>query len=553
MKRIIFPIIIALICMSCEDILERIETASENEAVVFSDRIKTERALNHLYSCMRFNDGYAVFTGQGGRAVMDVATDNAWAFGIYDGASHFNFSTMTPNQNAFINNVPWRNFYAAIRSANIFLKNIDKSPLTAQEKADMKVEGRFLRAIYYSELFIMYGGLVIMGDDVATNVSFEGYRRSDIEETVDYIVGEFDAVIPNLRTESQWGPTEYGRATKGMAMSYKARVLLYYASPLNTQGVGQAEIQQRWSNAANAAKEVINSGYYELHPDYMEFFYTRQNSEIILSYLRGRGIEAYTTSLPSIFLRGTTITGARPTFNAVDGHAMIDGKVPVLGYDGSGNPIYNPEATSYDPSKPFENRDPRLKYNILKHGDTLLINGVPTPLNMRELYASSGEGLNSFFFRKYMDPNFNHYGSGNLDQNYPIIRYADILLIFAEASNQANGPNAEAIQVINQVRTRAGALPLNTNGWTRESLNEQIVVERRMEFFAEEHRFWDAKRWLRGEEFLGANIIGGIIVDGQYERFVWGKKIFLPKLYRLPIPTGDVFNSGGRIEQNPGW
>ncbi|MCG8699270.1 MAG: RagB/SusD family nutrient uptake outer membrane protein [Bacteroidales bacterium] len=557
MKKYIIITLILFVCGSCELDMDRIDTGGdEGPESVFSDKVKSRNALNHLYGSMRFRSGFAIF---GWYAMLDGATDNGCYAADIDGAVHFNMSTMTPENQPFASHTPWKDYYRAIRSANIFLKYIDQSPLTAEEIAEMKVEARFLRALYYCELFKMYGALVIMPDEPLEKIEFsEDLKRSSLSETVDSIVAELDAVIPSLKVKTEWGETEYGRVTKGMAMAYKSRVLLHYASPLNTKGESTAEIIKRWEAAAKAAKDVIDLNMYSLHPNYVELFHTRQNEEVILSYLRGPGKEAYTLNLHTSLLPNGAISGIRPTFNLIDGYAMMDGQLPVLGYNSDHTPILNPSVTNYDDNNPFANRDPRLSMNILHHGDSIYMNSRYLVLDMEAVIPpteSKANQKNSFFIQKYQDPSFDHMASGGIDQNVPILRYAEVLLNFAEASNQAYGPNTDAINAINEVRLRAGADPISTDvgDWTKETLNEHIVVERRMEFFAEEFRLWDAKRWLRGPEMLGATIYGGDIVNGRYERYVIEKRIFKEKFYRFPIPLTDVFNSDHRIYQNPGW
>lgn len=556
-KNTIIIALIAFLFSSCELDLERIDTGGEEgPEAVFSDKVQTREALNHLYGCMRFRAGFALFSWY---AILDAATDNGCYAAATDGALHFNMSTMQADQDPFASHNPWKDYYAAIRSANLFLKYIETSPLTTEEIADMKIEARFLRTLYYCELFKMYGGLVLMGDEPMVNIAFDdSYKRSSVEETVDYIVAELDALIPIMKAKSDWNDVDYGRVTKGMAMAYKARVLLHYASPLNTEGIDAAEIPLRWQNAAKAAKDIISLGTYSLHPDYVELFHTRNNDEVILSYLRGRGKEAYSMHLhPNLNLSGS-ISGMRPTFNVIDGYAMMDGKLPIIGYNDDATPILNPNVTNYDDTNPFVNRDPRLEMNVVHHGDSMFINSNNIAIDMTVVIPdaeSKPHQKNSFFLQKYQDPNLDHQSSGSIDQNVPILRYGEVLLNFAEASNQAEGPNLEAINSINDIRIRAGAYPISTNlsDWTKESLNEQIILERRMELFGEEFRLWDAKRWLRGPEMLGATIYGGDIVNGNYQRYVIENRIFTSKFYRFPIPTADVFNSGNSIYQNPGW
>ncbi|GAB6123226.1 RagB/SusD family nutrient uptake outer membrane protein [Dysgonomonas termitidis] len=546
------------IFVACDGGLERIEISSDSEKSVFSDKVKTRNALNNLYGSMRHIAGYHSFTENNNQQLLDAVTDNGrnmlWNFPI----PTFTQSTLKPGQDVFASgNLPWRDYYKAIRMANAFLANIDSSPVTDEEKADMKIEALFLRALYYCELFKGYGPLVIVGDEISDGQTLEGFERSSVDQTINYIVNEFDQLIPRMKWEWE-NDGDYGRATKGMAMAYKARMLLYYASPLYTQGVSESDIKSRWKAASDAANALIVENKYDLHPNYVEFFNTRKTEENILPYLRVIGTQAYTMSLSSEFAGGN-VCGMRPTFNMIDAYAMKDGKQPVLGYE-NGEPVFNQQVTNYDDEQFWLNRDPRMEMQIFRHGDQILVNGSRQTINMRIYDEPSPSGQNGFLVKKYINPNHDFRQSGGIHQNVQMMRFAEVLLIFAEAENQANGPSAAVIRAVNRVRNRVKADLLDEaddpygRAWTKTSLNNQIMLERRMEFFAEEHRFWDARRWKLGHEILGATVYGGFVNEnGKYSRYFIENRKFMDKMYLLPLPNIEVNKSEGKIWQNPGW
>ena len=556
MKKYISIILLAILFSSCELGMERVETGSDNQESVFSDKDKTRQALNYLYDCIRFTNALRTFNENTTYLYMDCATDNGRPTLINFGVFSFNMSQLKPGQNPFSDgHNPWIDYYTAIRMANIFLQNIDVSPLTIEEKEDMKVEARFLRAVYYAELFKCYGGLILLGDEVVNELSFGEWSRSSIEETVEYIVSELDAVTPLLKNKEEWDATDLGRATQGMAMAYKARTLILYASPLNTQGVSDSEKKTRWEEAAQANLDLITEGSYDLHPNYEELFYQRVSPEHIVTDYVSRGTMAWLV-LPQTFQKTGNIPGMRPTFNLVDGYAMKDGKSPILGYDANNLPIFNDEVTNYDDNNPFVNRDPRLNMNVFKHGDQIFYNRKWQTVDMLNQEAGNLAALNSLYVRKYIKVDHDFWYNGGIDQNYTIIRFAEILLNYAEAVNESDGPTVNALQAINRVRLRAGADPLSEipSDWTQEELREQLYVERRMEFFGEDQRFWDARRWLKAQKWFTGPVFGGMVdQNGKYSRFIIENRLFLPKMYRLPILPKDVVGSNGKITQNPGW
>ena len=558
MNRKIFLVLLTIIALlpSCELAFDKIETGSDNIESVFSDKKKAQEAFYALYDAMRFTESLQVFNDGSTTLYMDAATDNGMVTLYQYNLKTFNFSQLQIGASPFYKHNPWLDWYSAIRMANIFLTNIDSSPLSHEEKEQMKIEARFLRAVYYCELFKCFGALVIVGDSPTESLSYDGYERTDISTTVDYIKSELEAVIPLLKKEQEWGESEYGRATQGMAMAYKARLLIYYASPLNTEGCSSSEIHDRWVAAAAACKELIDTDWYSLHPDYEEFFYTRKTKEHIVTDFCSRGTMAWNV-LPQPYHKDGVLPAMRPTFNFIDGCLMSDGKKPILGYDGI-VPVIDPKS-HYDDEHPFEGRDPRLLKSVLKHGDKIFYNGKWNEIDMLNQTEFTPTTYNGFYVRKYIDVDHDFWNNGGIEQNYPIIRYADILLYYAEVENQANGPSKAVIDNINLVRERAGADLLDEHNdpygrpWTMESLNSHIMDERRMEFFCEDQRFWDARRWLKAKEWFNGPILGGRINGGKYERYVMETRLFLDKMYRLPIPRKDVMGSNGKIYQNPNW
>lgn len=555
---LIFIILIGLVSCNSEGLMEKTDTDQETAYKVFTDKEKTIKALTHLYGstwfCADKNGGFNVFN-DGGYSFLECATDEAKIPGDKDPARNFTMSTLTAEASPFLKN-PWQFYYQAIRSANVFLMNIHYCPVPESEQLIMADQVRLLRALYYHELFRFYGALVLVGNDVSEGMQMN-YTRSTLEETVKYIVDELDYIIyESSLPEGQWSGTDFGRVTKGVAAAYKARTLLYAASPLNSD-----DSQDKWGQARDAAQYLMNSGWYELYKDpvneaesYARVFNTRVSKEIILAVQRGKMRDLY-NNLPSgePWSAGVTWPGTGVTFNYVDGFGMMDGQVPVLGYNADGSVILNPNVNNYDDAKPFLNRDPRLEKTILHHGSTWKLKGQTVTLDITKHTVGQPLEMTNIVLRKFLDDRIDHMNNELTDMNFPMMRYAEVLLIYVEAANEAGDAAGPLIDILNNIRGRAGATLLSKTGWDKISLRNQIKLERRMELSWEGHRFYDLRRWKDCETTLNGPIWGMKLENGAIKRKKVETRTFLNKLYRLPIPSNDVNGSGGKLVQNQGW
>ncbi len=230
------------------------------------------------------------------------------------------------------------------------------------EKISSANQASFLRAYYYHELFRWFGPLVISEEPIDP-FAFETTERANLQATVQFIVNEFDALSKEGVLPDEWDDADYGRATRSAALGYKARTLLYAASPLS-EGSGVT-----WAQAAQAALDLINysesTGLHELYYDptepaksYTRYFNERKNKENIWVNLRD-----YTDDLYMCFpafnpwnLNKELATV--PTQWLVDAYDMADGTQPIIGYNADYSPIINP-ASGYDEQNPYANRDPR--------------------------------------------------------------------------------------------------------------------------------------------------------------------------------------------------
>ncbi|SMC85877.1 RagB/SusD family nutrient uptake outer membrane protein [Pedobacter nyackensis] len=568
-------------CRKAADLLDKTETTDLNKEKTFSDSTLTHEFLTGLYADVAFNWEYRKYAST--RSGNTDVTDDAISASINNGAIHPIVSgTLSPMSNSPYT-TSWSVPYKSIRLANVFLANVNRSPLSAAKIKRLRAEARFLRAWYYVSLLRYFGGIPLIGDAVIdVNHEFRE-KRSTYEETVNYIVAELAAAAPDL--PPGYLGNDFGRTTRGAALALKARVLLYAASPLFNGGNIGAELgagaektavagyvnydKSRWLLAQKAALDVMNLNVYSLYTDpdastnpagysFSRVFLKRMNNEYIMQYNLplNRDLEADFFA-PS---RNSSLR-SMPTHNLAQAFGMINGKG------------INEQGSAYNKDNPFSNRDPRFNYTLAFNG-TLWHNG---PTNTKiPVYTYVGAALDGFntrqyhtgyFWRKMQEENTAWNGGSNTERCLPIIRYAEVLLSYAEASNELN-EISKAYDQLKLIRQRAGILPgadglygLKPN-MNADEMRVVLQNERRVEFAFEEHRFWDLRRWKIAEQALNNLQLEALkvtrISNNVYTYEVLpinhanSKLKFLKPNYLFPIDQLEIDKNQSLI-QNPGY
>jgi hypothetical protein len=551
-KWIVSLLLIATIADSCKkNFLDVYPSDALSDATVWTDLQFVNRFLNNIYGTLP--NGFA-------RADQGVA--NGWARGMSmfasatDDAEANNLaaSTQTLNQGVIpttwgYSEDMWNQHYGIIRKCNLMLENIDKVPGDATVKKRMKGEAQFLRAFAYEELTKCFGGVPLMLTAGTPDESI--IARSAYEQCINQIVKDCDDAATVLPVT--YPATDLGRATKVAALALKARVLLYWASPLNNTGNDAT----RWQNAANAAKAVMafgpapGSNEYGLYPDYYRTFIDEVgNKEVIFARKfqnpnvqpsDGARVKLY-MSVP--FVGDGAWGGFAPTQNLVDAYEMKNGK-----------PISDP-SSGYNSQNPYANRDSRLDKSVLHNGSVykmgLVIEtfrGGNTNNTSRLDSSKTGYGL-----MKMVDTS--KWGAaGGADNDWIFIRYAEVLLNYAEAQNEANGPDASVFEALNMVRARSAQPALS--GLSQVELRERIRNERRVELSFEEHRFFDVRRWKQGTVSFNEPVRKVSITknpDGSlnYTYPKWEDRVFKEHQNLMPIPQAEI-DRNRQLTQNPGY
>lgn len=539
-----------------------------SDATVFGTESNADIFLNNVYTDLPHLNNET--------ELLDQFSDNS-----YVGAEWFDARQMIYTGAIAPNNMPvgpwgmWRwargtnsnndgaGNYEFIRACNLFIQKVTASNFSADFKKQKLAEARFLRAFFYQYLYIAYGGVPIITDVLNnTTQGDEIYRpRNTSAETVKFITDELTAAAADLPLTT----SEYGRATKGAALTLKAWVQLYDASPLHNSGTADAVGDAgKWAQAAAAYKQVIDLGVYSLLNDFGAVWLPASNNSpesIFAMQMTGaqNGGGRREGLYGPVVVHGAVETWGNfePTQELVDEFSMDNGK--AINEPGSG----------YNPQNPYVKRERRFYQSIVYdgapwQGDTIYTRaGIGSP-NEIDLNSTRGDISNTgYYARKTLDESIK--GNDNLNcscglENYMFFRYAEVLLGYAEAQNEAVGPDASVLDAVNKVRTRGGNLPTvqATYGNVSQQQMRQIIHrERRVEFAFEDKRWWDVLRWKIASKVLNGPTHGMLITK---KNGVWNydptavvvTKQWNDKMYFMPVPQVAIDKNPKMKAQNGG-
>ncbi|MFT3948795.1 MAG: RagB/SusD family nutrient uptake outer membrane protein [Agriterribacter sp.] len=569
MKRLFFGAITACVCLvtACtkESFLDKTTTTDLDEQSVFADSSRTMDFLSNIYANVDFSFSLSRF---GGAAGLDASSDEA------EGP----LSTVVTTYNQFasgsvtafsIATDAWNTSYTQIRAANQFLKHLPAATFPDYLKNRTKGEAIFLRAWYNAILLKHYGGYPLVGDTVYADTDKINTVRNSYEECVNYITQQCDLAVSLL--SASYAGLDYGRVTKGAALALKTKVLLYAASPLFNGGATTddaalkalvsypAQDLNRWKTAADAAKAVIDLGLYSLNVDnstaagygFYQLFQKRVNTEYIFARMTADNKDLENLWMPPS-RGGSSTTGSFPYQNLVDAFEMKNGLAIT-------------DATSgYDATQPYAGRDPRLDYTVFHNGSLIYVAYDA----LRPVYTYDGEpngdGFGAgtptgYYGAKMCNVNVipNYFWTAS-SRCYPMIRYADILLMYAEALNEYSGPSQEVYDAVESIRQRAGLDPYQLKtGMSQDEMRTAIRHERQVELAFEESRFWDVRRWKIADQTDNQNMFGMSVEKDTNGNFTYTKETvrkhsFRTPMYLWPIPQSEVAKSADLL-QNPGY
>jgi len=582
MKSFFTILLILILFTNCKksSFLDNTSNNALNVTTVFTDSVNTISFLTRIYD----DEGWAFTKIRWENGGQEQATDDS-EYSLTNSARRplilytSNYTAGgVPGFNEFWV-IPWTD----IRSCNLLLSKLPTTPLSPATQKRVAGEARFLRAWYYYNLLINFGGVPLIGDKVYGITDVINIPRSTFADCVTYVSSELDAAAAILPVS--YSGNDYGRVTKGAAMALKAKLLLFAASPLFNgnpyPGLGATATSAavagypaysvtHWQAAADAANAVIQSGTYSLVVDnttapgygFYNMFLQRINSEYIYYHNRFANKDFESFYLPGTRGGGSLPAGhfGTPTQNLVDCFPMSNGKA-----------ITDP-TSGYDLANPYVNRDPRFGYSIIYNGANYynLATNSNTPVFTYVgaatdgfVYNSATTGPSGYYSRKMCDATLAANSPGNTNRGWPLIRYGEILLIYAEAINET-GQTALAYPALRLLRQRAGIAP-GTDGNYGMNPNMDVPTmrafvqnERHIELMYENTRWDDIRRWkIALVTNNGPNKLMQITknANGTYTYQVvlshW-PHAFNERNYLLPIQTDEISKAPAMI-QNPGW
>ncbi len=528
-------IVAAVAFTSCND-LDLAPTNKFTDANYWTSVEKADAVLNMAYSQM-FNAGYFF--------ANERLTDN-----IYEGRGNTDEKIITSGQadaalGRFANE--WKNCYEGIKTCHIFLDNIDLVPnMDAALKERMIAETRFIRASLFFRLANHYGDVPLFDYNINLQEA-NTISRSPKAEVITFVRNELNAIVNTLPKSGEYADKDKGRITQGAVMTQLARTYLY---------------ENDWANVASITEDIINGDYgrYELFPSYEGLFLPENelNQEVILDMGYTLTLRTWSEMYDAIPISvGGRINAFAPTQELINDYLMLNGKAT------------HEEGSGYNEDNPYVNRDPRFGYSIVYHGyqwkkgdgsvSTIYIrpgssDGVPGASDLDE-YAGPGQNSTAtgYYIRKYFDPTAPEGIAAGL--NLILMRYADVLLMYAEAKNELGEMN-QAVwnQTIRPLRERAGftdagALNYPANG----SLREIIRRERRTELFLEGLRLFDIRRWGTIETVMNATPTGAKFAAGNTQYIRLDQRRFNKDrdyLFAVPQSQRDI---NPNLTQNPGY
>ena len=566
-KTILYGAALLLLVNACDSILDRevVLSLTEDDVLTLYNNTQSRAVAiyNYLPSGFRCVDG----------AMMASASDEAEYTLETSSIQMFNVGSWNAKNNP--DGGSWWNNFRGIYLVNHFLANSDNLDLEMyrlnpddigheqyQNRLDnikrWKYEVRFLRAYFYFELIKRYGGVPVITRPVEIGDSFP---RNTLDSCVNFIVKECDDIawgLPVKYTEQE----NLGRATRGAVLALKSRVLLYAASDLFNSpekwasgyankdliSVKPIDRKERWKRAADAAKNVIDltDAGYALSNNYQGVFRSYTDAEIILARRDGASNDFEKANYPVGYDLGNS--GNTPSLNLLDDYEMLDG-------------------TAFDwnnknhAANPYRGRDPRLAFTILSN--MTKFNGRPV-----ECWTGGRDGKGvpratktGQYLLKYIDPELNLLEGRTSVHTWVLIRLAEVYLNYIEALNEYQPAHSDIKIYYNKIRQREGIkMPELPDGLDQDAVRQKIRHERRIELAFEDHRLWDARRWIAADNEKGKGVLniplrgleilnrGGV---PSYTPIEIEKRNFEPKMYLYPIPQGDLDIAGW--SQNPLW
>ena len=462
----------------------------------------------------------------------------------------------------------WKSSYTYIREANLALEKLPTVEMDDATRQKLEGQAYFFRGYLYWDLIRSFGSVPYI-DKPLTLSDLNNTEQSSREDVYAKAMADLDKAIASLPEE--WDAANYGRITKGAARAIKMRAAMYYGDN---------------QTAANEAKAIMDAGVYDLWDKdntgkYANLFWEETDGcceNILVIQYKAAENGNYLIGWECFPTLGWG--GMDPTQDLVDAFEDKDGSpiyessaAGVVARDNNGNPTARQLSQIFDPANPFANRDPRLEVNVLHDGEVM----YGTTIKVAPLASSGNTGIGrhgdatetGYYQQKWLDPAIDPASTGwDMGKDYVLIRYAEVLLTYAEAMNNLNPLCQEAFDAVNKVRARVGMPALQktdaskpTYCGTQADLLKRIKNEWHVEFALEgDIRKWNLRRWGDAKEVLNRKYHSMVwTLNGEnFTPYVGTEHVELPGSkysdhnYIYPIPQTEM-DLNPKLKQNPGY
>lgn len=579
MKKIIIylatMLLAAMTFTGCYD-LETYPGDKVNEGTFYKTGDHAHQGLMGIYGMLRLNEAY------GYQFCFDHLGDIAYGYNYY----MMFLATYTDRDGTI--QAHWQTFYDGIHRVNTFIRSVKgmRSIITDEQINEYVAEAKFLRAMFYFSLTDLFGGVPYYDESTNVNEEFMNLKqpRSSLEEVRAHILEDLDEAIKYLPVEH--AASEYGRATKGAAYALRGKVHLY---------------DKEWQSAINDFEEIVynksNNYGYALDDDYARVFklYNGAKSpETVFSIQNKSGVGTeYGMQIQALMgcrgAYGSCWNNTVPSTQLVDMYEFKDGRpfnwdeifpgynamtpeqrkeLLSVEMDGSGTIVGLREADTAKILSAYTCRDPRLMATVIVPYSHYMGN-IGRTTNVDLIFAldhnlagnanggtiQNNAGWVSYLYRKFVTEGDQGGAISNRLHTpfaFPLIRFADVLLMLSEAYNEA-GQLDKAVTEFNKVRARVGMPGLNSGpAWmvvsNKEQMAERIRKERAVEFAGEGLRFSDLRRWGYEIAHKTLNNVDAVNIYGEpiYTH------LFTERDMLWPIP-GVERERNKELTQNPGW
>ena len=579
MKKIIIylatMLLAAMTFTGCYD-LETYPGDKVNEGTFYKTGDHAHQGLMGIYGMLRLNEAY------GYQFCFDHLGDIAYGYNYY----MMFLATYTDRDGTI--QAHWQTFYDGIHRVNTFIRSVKgmRGIITDEQINEYVAEAKFLRAMFYFSLTDLFGGVPYYDESTNVNEEFMNLKqpRSSLEEVRAHILEDLDEAIKYLPVEH--AASEYGRATKGAAYALRGKVHLY---------------DKEWQSAINDFEEIVynksNNYGYALDDDYARVFklYNGAKSpETVFSIQNKSGVGTeYGMQIQALMgcrgAYGSCWNNTVPSTQLVDMYEFKDGRpfnwdeifpgynamtpeqrkeLLSVEMDGSGTIVGLREADTAKILSAYTCRDPRLMATVIVPYSHYMGN-IGRTTNVDLIFAldhnlagnanggtiQNNAGWVSYLYRKFVTEG-DQGGAISTRLHtpfaFPLIRFADVLLMLSEAYNEA-GQLDKAVTEFNKVRARVGMPGLNSGpAWmvvsNKEQMAERIRKERAVEFAGEGLRFSDLRRWGYEIAHKTLNNVDAVNIYGEpiYTH------LFTERDMLWPIP-GVERERNKELTQNPGW